>query len=115
VLTRPSDWKIWSRNERSITIGQRHFFASRCGRGAAFAFMRLQWNIEEMDQAEPNGAKSIGVRWRGVPTKDLSERVDITTSNYQGSMTFKCAFDDCQRRVIPGNRYCTECDAQIPF
>jgi hypothetical protein len=27
----------------------------------------------------------------------------------------KCAFANCVRPAMPGNRYCVECDAEIPF
>lgn len=63
MTIRPRDWKQHSRNERSITVRGRHFFASRC---------RVYWRVEEVDQAEPNGARSIKVLRLNASTSDLS-------------------------------------------
>ena len=66
MTIRPRDWKQHSRNERSITVAGRHFFASRCAR---------LWRVEEVDQAEPNGSKLVQVVRTFVKTSDLSATV----------------------------------------
>lgn len=66
VTIRPRDWTQHSRNERSISVRGRHFFASRC---------RVFWRVEEIDQADPNGSKLVKVLRLGAGTKDLSSLV----------------------------------------
>lgn len=58
-------WKQISRNERSITVSGRHFFANRCNPG------RL-WQIEELNQAEINGSRSIAVIAEKQATRDVT-------------------------------------------
>lgn len=68
MTIRPRDWKQHSRNERSITVRGRHFFAGRCG---------FHWRVEEIDQADPNGSKLVQIVRTCVLTKDLSRIVAV--------------------------------------
>lgn len=58
-------WHIISRNERAISIENRHFFAFRCNPS-------MLWVIEEMNQAEVNGARSLGLIDRKLTTRDVT-------------------------------------------
>lgn len=79
-------WHNISRNERTITIGDRHYFASRCNG------QRL-WRIDEMDQAQINGSRSLGIVADHLTTHEL------TAWAKNGSIDWKT--------VCPGSRAIT--------
>lgn len=58
-------WKTISRNERSLTINGRHFFAARCN-------PKTLWWIEELNQAQINGSRSITVFAEKLKTRDVT-------------------------------------------
>lgn len=60
---KPKDWTQHSRNERSITVKGRHFFAGRCS---------FFWRLEEIDQAHPNGSKLVKLIKLSACTAELS-------------------------------------------
>lgn len=58
-------WRTISRNERSISINGRHYFAMRCNPDRP-------WMIEELNQATIHGARQIGVVATGLTTKEVT-------------------------------------------
>lgn len=57
-------WTTISRNERSISINGRHFFACRCNPSTP-------WHIEELDQPG-NGARVLHVIADRLTTRDVT-------------------------------------------
>lgn len=66
-----SKWRTLSRNERTITVDGRHYFASRCTYGLRIP-SSAKWQIWEMNQADPNGSKDIEQVARGLTTREVS-------------------------------------------
>lgn len=62
-MLKPKDWTKHSRNERSVTVKGRHFFAGRCS---------FFWRLEEIDQANPNGSKLVKLIKLSATTAELS-------------------------------------------
>lgn len=58
-------WKIISKNERSITVNGRHYFAARCNPS-------VMWVIDEVDQAEPHGSKLVQRIAERLTTRDVT-------------------------------------------
>src|ERR1700750_2304663 len=58
-------WFHISKNERSASIGGRHYFASRCN-------SKQKWQIEELNQSETNGSRSLGIIERNMTTRECS-------------------------------------------
>ena len=58
------DEQIIGRNERFYACGGRYFFAGRCGGTSGM------WYVDEIDQREINGSKTIGrvLIWRKTRT-----------------------------------------------
>lgn len=66
MTLKPAHWTKHSRNERSVTVKGRHFFAARCS---------FFWRLEEIDQADPNGSKPVKLIKLSACTADLSALV----------------------------------------
>lgn len=63
-MTRPR-WTTISRNERAVSVGDRHFFAMRCNPSTL-------WMIEELDQATIHGSTVVRVIADRMTTRDVT-------------------------------------------
>lgn len=70
-MIKAKDWTIISRNERKITVDNRHFFAVRCSLDP-----KAGWKIIELDSPLGNGAKIIRTCAYGIETRQLSHVVN---------------------------------------
>lgn len=65
-MTKRPRWTIISRNERAISIGDRHFFAMRCNPST-------MWQIEELDvPVQTNHARTLRIVNDRLTTRDVT-------------------------------------------
>lgn len=63
-MTNTAKWTTVSRNEREISIGDRHFFACRCNPS-------VLWTIEELDRSG-SGARFVRYIAEKLTTRDVT-------------------------------------------
>ncbi len=63
--TSSEKWSVVSRNERTIVIDGVRYFATRCS-------IVTGWTVEQLDQLEINGSRSVRKLKRGLTTRQLT-------------------------------------------
>lgn len=62
----PVKWTNISRNERSVIVSGRHYFASRCNPAS-------MWTVVLLDRLEINGSREVGRVHRSFTTHQLNK------------------------------------------